>query len=76
MDYLPWIILAVALVFFCSSYEHFSRFEDTSNRKRTDKVINSSYSQQTNHAIPQTGQFGPVQGMETPFRVNIWNASL
>jgi hypothetical protein len=75
-DFAPWILLILALLFSYGCIENFARFEDTSQRKRTDALVDSSYAQQTNHAIPQTGQYGPIQGIETPFRVNMHNAHL
>jgi hypothetical protein len=76
MDYLPWIFIGIAGLFFFSSYEHFSRFEDTSQRQRTDKLINSSYNQTTNHSIPNKEFDAPIHGIPSPFRVNIWDAYL
>jgi hypothetical protein len=76
MEYLPWIVLAIAVLFYMGSFEHFSRFEDTSQRKRSDKLVNSSFSQTTNHSIPQKEFDAPVSGIPTQFRVNIWDAYL
>ena len=75
-DYVPWIILALAVVLCSGSIEGFARFEDKSQRQRTDKLKNSSYSQQTNHSIPQKEFDAPVSGIPTQFRVNIWDAYL
>lgn len=75
-NYVPWILLAVAVLFSYGCVERFSTLQDTSQRQRTDALVNPSYTQQTNHSIPQTGNFGPIQGMETPFRVNKWQAYL
>ena len=75
-DSLPWIILLLAIVISYGCSEHFARFEDTSQRKRTDTLINSSYSQITNHSIPEKQFDAPIHGVETPFRVNIWDAYL
>ena len=75
-DYAPWILLVLALLFSYGCVERFTTLQDTSQRERTDAVIDSSYKQQTNHSIPQTGQYGPIQGIETPFRVNMHNAYL
>jgi len=55
--------------------EHFGRFEDTTNRDRTDALSNSSYKQATNHLdAPNKFDAGPIQGVETPFQVNMWKA--
>jgi hypothetical protein len=75
-DYVPWLILALALVICYGSSEHFGRFEDTSQRKRTDALVNSSYSQKTNHSIPEKQFDAPIHGVETPFRVNMFNSFL
>jgi hypothetical protein len=75
-DYVPWILLVLALLLTYGSIEHFARFEDTSPRERTDKLKNSSYSQQTNHSIPQKEFDAPVAGVSTPFRVNMYDAHL
>jgi hypothetical protein len=75
-NYVPWILLALAVLFCYGFVENFTSLQDTSQRERTDAVKNSSYAQRTNHSIPQTGQYGPIQGIETPFRVNKWNAYL
>jgi hypothetical protein len=75
-NYVPWILLGLAILFCYGCVEHFSTLQDTSQRQRTDAVKNSSYDQRTNHSIPQTGNFGPIQGMETPFRVNMHTAYL
>jgi hypothetical protein len=75
-DYVPWILLALAVLFSYGCVEHFTSLQDTSQRERTDAVKKSSFAQQTNHSIPQTGQYAPIQGIETPFRVNKWNAYL
>jgi len=75
-DYVPWIVLGLGLLLCYGGVEHFSRFEDTSQRQRTDNLINSSYTQQTNHSIPQKEFDGPIPGEPTPFRVNIWDAYL
>lgn len=72
------LICLLALVIVYTSMtgflEHFSRFEDTSNRDRTDALINSSYNQQTNHVRPHDKIPGPIPGIETPFQVNMWKA--
>jgi hypothetical protein len=75
-DYIPWIFLGLALLLFRSSFEHFARFEDTSSRQRTDALINSSFKQQTNHAIPEKEFDAPIAGVPTPFRVNMYDAHL
>jgi|Laugrespbdmm15dd_1035085.scaffolds.fasta_scaffold47085_2 hypothetical protein len=75
-DYVPWIILVLALICCCGSVEGFARFEDKSQRQRTDVLVNSSYSQKTNHSIPEKEFDAPISGVATPFRVNMYNAYL
>uniref|UniRef100_A0A6C0EQR9 Uncharacterized protein n=1 Tax=viral metagenome TaxID=1070528 RepID=A0A6C0EQR9_9ZZZZ len=47
---------------------------DQSNVRRTAETSKSSYAQQTNHVIPTPPQPEPILGMETPFRVNMFNS--
>jgi hypothetical protein len=75
-DYVPWIILALAVVLCSGSIEGFARFEDKSQRQRTDVLVNSSYSQRTNHSIPEKEFDAPISGIASPFRVNMYNAYL
>jgi hypothetical protein len=49
-------------------------FLDTSNQKRTTKLKDSSYNQTTNHAIPNKQIDLPIQGIETSYRVNMFNS--
>jgi len=51
-----------------------SEFVDNSNAKRTAETSSSSYAQQTNHAIPTPPPLESVPGVETPFRVNMFNS--
>jgi len=75
-DFVPWIIVVLALLMTYGSIEHFARFEDTSQREKTDSLVNSSYNQTTNHSIPNKLFDAPIHGSETPFRVNMFNAYL
>jgi hypothetical protein len=49
-------------------------FLEQGNVKRTAETATSSYAQQTNHVIPTPPQPEPILGMETPFRVNMFNS--
>jgi hypothetical protein len=51
-----------------------SEFLDQANVKRTAETSSSSYAQQTNHAIPTPPPLEAVPGLETPFRVNMFNS--
>lgn len=70
-----WLLLAVALfalaLVMLKTTERFEpEFLDKSQVKKTVAVENSSYAQVTNHADPHRYSMGPIQGTETPFRVN------
>lgn len=49
-------------------------FLEQSNKKRTHETKDSSYEQRTNHTIPQPGFSYPSDGIQSPFRVNAFNA--
>jgi hypothetical protein len=72
------LVLAVIVCYgcICGYSEHFSRFEDTTNRKRTEKLVNSYFKQETNHVRPADKFNAPIHGVETPFRVNMFHAYL
>jgi hypothetical protein len=57
------------------SQERFvSEFVDKGNVKRTAETSSSSYKQQTNHFVMASGRPENPPGIETPFRVNIWDS--
>ena len=72
------IIAGILLVWYLSSAEtrdtFIPEFLDQGNVKRTAETSTSSYAQQTNHVIPTPPQPEPILGMETPFRVNMFNS--
>jgi hypothetical protein len=71
------VLFGVALVWWLSTRTKESfvpEFLDQSNVKRTAETSSSSYSQQTNHTKPTPYPQDPIQGMETPFRVNMFNS--
>jgi len=47
---------------------------DNSNAEKTDQTRVSSYAQQTNSFKPTEGPYEQPPGVETPYRVNIWNS--
>lgn len=49
-------------------------FLDQTNVRRTADTANSSYEQKTNHVVPTPSPQEPILGMETPFRVNMYNS--
>jgi len=71
------VIAGVLLVWYLStkSQENFvAEFVDKTNDERTFNTSTSSYAQQTNHVIPTRPQLEEVPGVETPFRVNMFNS--
>lgn len=72
-----FIIAGILLVWYLSTktQETFvPEFLDQSNVKRTAETAHSSYEQKTNHVIPTPYAQEPIQGQETPFRVNMFNS--
>jgi hypothetical protein len=69
------LALAVLVLYFVLPRERFQpEFLDKTQVDKTVAVENSSYAQVTNHADPAPYFMGPVQGMQTPFRVNQYRA--
>ena len=71
----PWAFLVVALILvglvLWKTTERFQpEFLDKSQVQKTVAVEDSSYAQRTNHLDHMPFSMGPIQGMETPFRVN------
>lgn len=75
-----WAFLAVlaglALVWYLSSTKEtfVPEFLEQSGVKRTAETSSSSYKQQTNHMTATPYPQEPIQGVETPFRVNMVNS--
>ena len=63
-------ILAVALMMMKTTERFQPEFLDKAQVRKTIAVEDSSYSQVTNHADHAPYSMGPIQGVETPFRVN------
>ena len=79
MKGLELIVLAVAVIVLIGILtRHIEPFQpeflEQSGVKRTHDTKDSSYEQRTNHTIPQPGFAYPKDGMESPFRVNAFNA--
>jgi hypothetical protein len=71
------VIVGILAVWFLSTktQETFvPEFLEQGNVRRTAETATSSYAQQTNHVIPTPPQPEPILGMETPFRVNMFNS--
>ena len=49
-------------------------FLEQGNVRRTAETSASSYAQQTNHVVPTPPLLEAVPGIETPFRVNMFNS--
>lgn len=79
MDLPTWIVLGLAGLFVIGSMMYFREsfvpeFLEQGNLKRTAERSQSSYSQQTNHVQPIMGPVVPIDGTQSPFRVNMWNS--
>jgi len=71
------IVAGILLVWYLSSRtkETFvPEYLDQSDVKRTAERSSSSYEQTTNHAVPTPYDKDPIPGMESPFRVNMFNS--
>ena len=70
------VVAGLALVWYLTQVrEKFvPEFLDQGNVKRTAQRSSSSYEQETNHFKPTPQQPEPVLGIETPFRVNMYNS--
>jgi len=74
-----WLVLCLAALIAWVAITNFREgfvpeFLDQTNVKRTAETVNSSYEQRTNHVSPIHGPVVPIQGTESPFRVNGYNA--
>jgi hypothetical protein len=72
------VIAGVLLVWYLSTSKtretFVPEFLEQGNVRRTAETSSSSYAQQTNHVIPTPPQLEAVPGIETPFRVNMYNS--
>lgn len=70
------ILVGLATVWYLSqTRENFvPEFLEQGNVKRTAERATSSYVQETNHVKPTTPLSEPIPGIETPFRVNMYNS--
>jgi hypothetical protein len=72
------LIVAIAVVYFVlSKYRKESfvpEFLDQGNVKKTNLTSKSSYAQETNHFKPTPMEPEPISGVQTPFRVNMFNS--
>lgn len=49
-------------------------FLDQRNVAKTSKTRQSSYKQETNQFVPMENPQEPIEGVESPFRVNLYNS--
>ena len=63
-------LLALVLVMRKSTEKFQPEFLDKAQVRKTIAVEDSSYAQTTNHADLTPYSMGPINGIETPFRVN------
>lgn len=69
------IAALLAVWFVIRRKEHFTtEFVDQSPARKTDLTRKSSYAQETNHFKPIPFPEEPLAGVETPFRVNMFNS--
>ena len=71
------VIAGVVLIWFLVSRNRegfVKEFTDRSNEQRIDETRVSSYKQETNHFKPTVPVYDEPSGMETPFRVNMFNS--
>ena len=76
-----WLLLLLALVVagavVLNTTEKFQpEFLDRTQIAKTIAVEDSSFDQRTNHLDPSPYSMGPIQGMQTPFRVNQYTSYL
>jgi hypothetical protein len=71
------ILVAIGVIvwFILPNKEHFvPEFLDQGNVKRTMETATSSYAQETNHFKLTPPAPEPIDGSQTPFRVNMFNS--
>jgi hypothetical protein len=75
-----WVLVALAVallvvMFVLPKRENFvPEFLDQGNVKQTQKTSTSSYSQETNHFKLTPPMSEPIDGVQTPFRVNMFTS--
>ena len=70
------VIVALAVIWYVlKPREGFAaEFVDRSNEQKTDQTRVSSFAQETNHFKMAKQDLPPIDGIETPFRVNAFNS--
>lgn len=76
LGFVALIVVAVLLVgvLFPKREGFVPEFLDQGNVKQTQKTSTSSYAQETNHFKPTPSVPEPIDGVQTPFRVNMFNS--
>lgn len=75
LEYLAILVAIVLVWYIVKTRETFvPEFLDQGNVKKTFDKAHSSYAQDTNHVRPTPALIEPPTGMETPFRVNMFNS--
>jgi hypothetical protein len=74
--FLGLLVALVAIYFVLTKYREpfVPEFLDQGNVKQTTKTKTSSYNQETNHFKMTPSAPEPVPGVQTPFRVNMFNS--
>lgn len=69
------VAVGVVAMFLLPKRDHFvPEFLDQGNVKQTAKTATSSYAQETNHFKLTPPMPEPIDGVQTPFRVNMFNS--
>jgi len=69
------IVAIIVVIVLSTRREHFAaEFVDHSKERKNDLTRVSSYAQETNHFKPINAMHEPIPGLETPFRVNLYNS--
>jgi len=71
------VIAGIILLWFIvnrTSESFVPEFLDQGNVRKTAERSSSSYEQDTNHFRPVSSIAEPIQGVQTPFRVNMYNS--
>lgn len=79
LAFLGLIVAGAAIAYVLSKYRRESfvpEFLDQGNVKRTTSTMKSSYAQETNHFKPTPMEPTPIDGVATPFRVNMFNSHM
>ncbi len=73
-----WLLVAFAVLWLVLGKikrESFvPEFLDQRDVAKTSKTRQSSYKQETNHFVPLENPQDPIEGVETPFRGNLFNS--